>query len=70
MRQSAPLVYPPETEIRHGVHYIPRSKDPSMFEILSWKERYDAAADGQWLVRLKEGNHEGRFTEAKKYEKV
>lgn len=41
-----------------------------MFEILSWKEKYDAAENNQWLVRLQEGNKEGRFTEEHKYEKV
>jgi hypothetical protein len=56
MRQSDPVVYPPETEFRHGVHYIPRNKEPSMFEILSWKENYDAASDNKWLANLKEGN--------------
>ncbi len=41
-----------------------------MFEILSWKEKYDAAENNQWLVRLQQGNKEGRFTEEHKYEKV
>lgn len=69
MRQTAPHFYSPEAAIRHGVHYIPREKEPSMFEILSWKERHDAAENNHWLERLKEGNKEGRFTEPRKYEK-
>lgn len=40
-----------------------------MFEILSWKEYYDAASDNKWLAHLKEENQQGRFTEPKKYEK-
>lgn len=40
-----------------------------MFEILSWKENYDAASDNKWLTNLKEGNQQGRFTEPRKYEK-
>lgn len=56
--------------MRHGVHYIPRDKQPSMFEILSWKEKYDAAENNQWLVRLQQGNKEGRFTEEHKYERI
>jgi hypothetical protein len=38
--------------------------------LLSWKEKYDAAADGKWLEKMKEGYREGRFTEPKKYEKL
>jgi len=30
MRQSAPVAYPAGND-RHGVHYIPRSKEPTMF---------------------------------------
>ncbi len=41
-----------------------------MFEILSWKEKYDAAENNQWLVRLQQGNKEGRFTEEHKYERI
>lgn len=69
MRQSSPLFYPKEEPIRHGVQYIPRDKQPSMFEILTWKENYDAASDKNWLARLNQGSKEGRFTEEHKYER-
>lgn len=40
-----------------------------MFEILSWKEDNNALDNKNWLIKMKEGYHEGRFTEPKIYEK-
>ncbi len=63
MRQTSPRPFNQEEQDRHGLMYISRDKQPSMFEILSWKESYNAADDKKWLERMKNGNKDGRFTE-------
>lgn len=67
MRQSAPHNYTNQQKDSHGLHYIPREQQPSMFQILSWPESYDAAKSNDWLKNLNNGNNKGRFTEPKKY---
>lgn len=60
----------PQPEIRHGIQYIARDKQPSMFEILTWKENKNALDNKDWLTNLKNNNKQDRFTEPRVYEKV
>lgn len=52
----------PHAEVRHGIQYIARDKQPSMFDILTWKENNNALDNNDWLTRLKNNNKQDRFT--------
>lgn len=43
-----------EGELRHGVTYLSRDKQPSMFEIMTWREDNNALTDNKWLQKMKE----------------
>lgn len=56
-----------DDEIRHGLQYLPRDKQPSMYDILSWD--HDPLKSNEWLVKMRSDYREPKFTEPQIYEK-
>lgn len=53
--------------IAHGVQYLPREKQPSMYDILSWD--HDPLKSNEWLLKMRSDYKEPKLTEPQVYEK-
>jgi hypothetical protein len=68
--KTQPIRMSSPEEDRHGVVYLSRDKQPTMFEILTWKEDNSEGNSKDWLINMQVSNRGiPRFTEPKVYEK-
>lgn len=50
---------------RHGLRYLPREKQPSMFDHLSWE--HDPLKSKDWLHKMQPSYQEAKLTEPQVY---